>query len=90
MHMDALGLRQCTPRDPKRLAREAPFLDLSSGYVKRAAAKLPKQGDRTPWKLYQNYLLDLALLRYGKVEDGYLEFSSPQSEEEVAADRVNA
>ena len=89
-HMDALGMRQCTPRDPKRLAREAPFLDLSSGYIKRAAAKLPKQGDRTPWKLYQNYLLDLALLRYGKVEDGYLEFSSPQSEEEVAADRVNA
>lgn len=43
-----------------------------------------------PWKLYQNYLLDLALLRYGKVEDSYLEFSSPPPTEHIAADRVNA
>jgi hypothetical protein len=40
---------------------------------------MPKQGDRTPWKLYQNYALDLALLRHGKVEDGYLTFTSPRA-----------
>jgi cation diffusion facilitator CzcD-associated flavoprotein CzcO len=89
-HMDALGMRQCTPRDPTRSVGEAPFLDLSSGYVRRAADKLPKQGDRMPWKLYQNYLLDLALLRYGKVTDDYLEFSSPQPSENIATDRVSA
>lgn len=83
-HMDAIGMRQCTPRDSARQINEAPFLDLASGYIKRAADKIPTQGDRAPWKLYQNYLLDLALLRYGKVEDGYLAFSSPQVGEAAA------
>lgn len=77
-HMDAIGMRQCTPRDALRQVKDAPFLDLASGYIQRAADKIPKQGDRAPWKLYQNYLLDLALLRYGKVEDGYLQFSAPE------------
>jgi cation diffusion facilitator CzcD-associated flavoprotein CzcO len=77
-HMDASGMRQCTPRDSARQIKPAPFLDLASGYIQRAADKIPSQGDRAPWKLYQNYLLDLALLRYGKVADGYLVFSSPQ------------
>jgi cation diffusion facilitator CzcD-associated flavoprotein CzcO len=84
-HMDAIGMRQCTPRDPARRVGEAPFLDLTSGYIRRAADRIPKQGDRVPWKLYQNYLLDLALLRYGKLEDGYLEFSSPQRSEDAEA-----
>ncbi|MCY1552937.1 FAD-containing monooxygenase EthA [compost metagenome] len=84
-HMDATGMRQCTPRDAARQVKDAPFLDLASGYIKRAAEKIPKQGDRAPWKLYQNYILDLALLRYGKVEDGYLEFTSPQPGESSEA-----
>ena len=82
-HMDATGMRQCTPRDTTREVKNAPFLDLSSGYIKRAAGKIPSQGDRAPWKLYQNYLLDLALLRFGKLEDGYLEFSAPHVGEAV-------
>jgi cation diffusion facilitator CzcD-associated flavoprotein CzcO len=83
-HMDAIGMRQCTPRDSRREVKDAPFLDLASGYIKRAADKIPSQGDRAPWKLYQNYLLDLALLRYGKIEDGYLVFTSPQSSPQAA------
>ena len=27
-----------------------------------------------PWKLYQNYALDLMSLRYAKLEDGVLQF----------------
>ena len=73
-HMDALGMRQCTPRDPARQAKEAPFIDLDSGYIRRAADKLPKQGDRSPWKLYQNYAFDIMMLRYGRVDDGVMEF----------------
>ena len=53
---------------------KAPFLDLKSGYIERAAHLLPSQGDRMPWKVYQNYLLDLILLRHGRLEDGSLEF----------------
>ena len=53
---------------------ELPFLDFTSGYVQRALAGLPKQGVRRPWRLYQNYLLDLLSLRYGRLQDGILEF----------------
>ncbi|AYC34721.1 NAD(P)/FAD-dependent oxidoreductase [Pseudomonas cavernae] len=84
-HMDAIGMRQYTPRNTADAVKEAPFLNLNSGYIQRAADKMPKQGDRAPWKLYQNYALDLALLRYGKVEDGYLVFSSPKSSAERGA-----
>ncbi|MEC5200450.1 monooxygenase [Arthrobacter sp. PL16] len=35
-----------------------PILDLTSGYVQRAVSAFPKQGDRQPWIMRQNYLLD--------------------------------
>jgi cyclohexanone monooxygenase len=51
-----------------------PFIDFSSGYVQRALPTLPRQGDRKPWKLYQNYLLDWLALRLARVDDGVLRF----------------
>jgi cation diffusion facilitator CzcD-associated flavoprotein CzcO len=83
-HMDARGMRQCTPRDTAGQVKAAPFLDLSSGYIQRAAGKIPTQGNRAPWKLYQNYLLDLALLRYGKLDDPFLQFSAPVEDAPVS------
>ena len=59
-------------RDPG--VAEAPFLDFSSGYVQRAAAILPKQGATKPWKLNQNYALDMAALKLGKLDDGVMKF----------------
>ena len=61
-------------RGATRRSATAPFLDFSSGYVQRALPMLPEQGDRKPWKLYQNYVLDLLTLRLGKVDDGVLDF----------------
>ncbi|WP_454714722.1 flavin-containing monooxygenase [Caulobacter segnis] len=52
----------------------APWLDFSSGYVTRSMDQFPKQGLRKPWKVHQNYALDLVALRFGKVEDGVMEF----------------
>ena len=77
-HMQATRMRQCTPRVGDSDVAPAPFLDFSSGYVVRAAAHLPKQGDRAPWKLHQNYVLDILTLRLGKVDDGAMVFSNPQ------------
>jgi cation diffusion facilitator CzcD-associated flavoprotein CzcO len=77
--MDRQGLRQCTPRNHDPSMPTEPWLDFSSGYVQRAMARFPKQGARPPWKLYQNYALDIVSLRYGKMEDGVLEFSNPQN-----------
>jgi hypothetical protein len=84
-HLDSVGMRQCTPRQTAGQVKEEPFLNLNSGYIQRAADRMPKQGDRTPWKLYQNYALDLALLRFGKVEDGYLSFTSPKQRQAATA-----
>jgi len=39
--------------------------------------RFPKQGNKTPWRLNQNYALDLLSLRYAKLEDGVLRFSNP-------------
>ena len=75
-HMREQGYRQVVPRWTQPTAPTRPFVDLASGYVLRSVADFPKQGDAAPWRLYQNYLRDIALFRYGKLEDEALEFSS--------------
>ena len=42
--------------------------------MQRSIAKLPKQGSKRPWRLYQNYALDIVTLRYGKVDDGVMRY----------------
>jgi monooxygenase len=76
-HMQRTGLRQVTPRNDDPTIERQPWLDFSSGYVRRAMEKFPKQGSKAPWRLHQNYALDLMTLRYAKLEDGVLEFSNP-------------
>jgi cation diffusion facilitator CzcD-associated flavoprotein CzcO len=76
-HMTRTGARQCTPRRRGADPGEAPFLDLTSGYIRRSIHLFPKQGAKVPWKLHQNYVRDLLLLGRGSVEDGVLEFSNP-------------
>ncbi len=76
-HMARHGHRQCTPRRDDPSVREAPWIDFSSGYVQRALHRLPKQGSKAPWRLHQNYALDLLTLRFGKVDDGVMEFAPP-------------
>jgi cation diffusion facilitator CzcD-associated flavoprotein CzcO len=76
-HMDRNGLRQATPRNTDPTIGEEPWLDFSSGYVQRAMAAFPKQGTKAPWRLDQNYALDLMNLKYSKVDDGVMEFSNP-------------
>jgi monooxygenase len=82
--LSARGLRQCTPRWTGSGMPSARFMNLSSGYVLRSAHLFPKQADRAPWRVYQNYLRDLLLLRLGSLDDGALVFSNP------APDRVAA
>ena len=65
---------------------DQPWLDFSSGYVQRANDNLPKQGDRMPWRLHQNYVKDIFALRHANLEDGVLVFRSRQSESEDTSD----
>jgi monooxygenase len=73
-YMDRHGHTVAVPRrDPAMPPR--PFLTFSSGYVQRALAILPKQGSQRPWRVHQNYLLDLLHIRYGRIADGVLRFT---------------
>jgi len=74
-YMDRHGYRQCVPHNLDPTVSELPSLDFSSGYVQRSIAKLPKQGSKRPWRLYQNYALDIVTLRYGKIDDGVMQYS---------------
>ena len=68
-HLRANGYAVVTPLAPAGDASD-PLLDLRSGYVLRSAAALPKQGPEAPWRLHQNYLRDVRLLRRGPIDDG--------------------
>jgi cation diffusion facilitator CzcD-associated flavoprotein CzcO len=72
-HLDRIGARSVVPvRQPE--VGEIPFMDFQSGYVLRSLDRLPKQGDRSPWRLKQNYLTDLRTIRRGAIDDGVLAF----------------
>jgi hypothetical protein len=73
-HMDALGYAVVMPVPPPEPGR-APLLDLTSGYVQRATAMLPKQGLRAPWRINQDYRRDVRLLTRDPVADEGLRFS---------------
>ena len=72
-HMERSGFVQATPRAADPGLETMPWLGFSSGYVVRAMEKFPRQGTRPPWRLYQNYARDLAMVRFGAMEDGVLE-----------------
>ena len=73
-HMDQHRYAICTPRVNDEEVGEQPVIDFTSGYVLRALETLPRQGLKTPWRLHQNYVKDLRLMRYGRLEDGTMEF----------------
>jgi len=74
-YMDRHNYRQCMPHNDDPAIEALPHLEFTSGYVQRSIAKLPKQGSRRPWRLYQNYALDIVSLRFGKVDDGVMQYS---------------
>jgi cation diffusion facilitator CzcD-associated flavoprotein CzcO len=74
-HMARHGYTHCTPRRRDPSITEEPLLTFTSGYIQRAMDTLPHQGSRRPWRLYQNYALDLLSLRFGRLEDGTMEFA---------------
>lgn len=87
-HMRTTGNDICMPHaEPGSLQEEA-WLDFSSGYVTRARDELPKQATTAPWKLYQNYVMDLVMLKFGKVDDASMRFSKSRSPAAAGAVRV--
>ena len=83
-HMLRHGYTECRPiNDDSDLAAE-PWLSFSSGYVRRAIDRLPKQGAKIPWRVHQNYALDVLAFRFGSLEDGVMRFTKPQPAADTA------
>jgi monooxygenase len=73
-HMDTHGHRYAVPvRDDS--VDERPFLEFEPGYVLRSIDQLPRQGSRAPWRLSMSYIIDVAKIRHGRVDDGVLKFA---------------
>lgn len=85
-HMDRHGYDAVTP-DATGVAAANPFLDLASGYVQRSMAEMPKQGETLPWRLHQNYVRDVALLRRGRIDDAVRFSRANRAAERVAVTR---
>lgn len=77
-YMDEKGYAQCCPRVKNPDMELKPWLDFQPGYIKRKLHELPKQGNEEPWIVKQNYLYDRKSIKKGEIEDGVLEFSSPE------------
>ncbi|TQM33074.1 flavin-containing monooxygenase [Nocardia bhagyanarayanae] len=84
-HLKANGLTKfvAVAKDGDRGADSVMGGALTSGYIKRGDAVMPRQGTNGPWQVVNNYFRDRALLRKAPLEDGVLTFSS-------AADRPGA
>ena len=74
-YMDEHGFSACIPKRDDTV-EELPLLDFSSGYVTRAIQGFPRQGHIRPWRLFQNYALDLLMIRHSKIADATMEFTA--------------
>lgn len=77
-HMDKNGYSNVRPRATEDCAiTEESVMDaLNSGYVKRGAHNLPRQGTKLPWRVMNHYKSDKKMMLKDPIEDEYLEFQS--------------
>ena len=73
--MDRKGYRACVPTCDVATMKPEPLIGLQSGYVLRAVENFPKQGAATPWRMAQNYIVDLVNLRFRSIRNKGLVFN---------------
>ena len=76
-HMDAHGYAAAVPVADAGMEHR-PVMDLQSGYARRGAKHLPKQGPSAPWRMAMSYQEDAKALR-GPVFDEHLSFSTART-----------
>ena len=72
--MDKKGVKCCEPIDDKSAHGDDQLIDFTSGYFQRGLNQMPKQGNKAPWKNYQNYLKDIFAVRLFSIKDNNLSF----------------
>ncbi|WP_220446207.1 flavin-containing monooxygenase [Microbulbifer harenosus] len=66
-HLDKKGYHYAKPNQPDSTVAEQDIMPLSAGYILRGKHLLPRQGNKHPWKIYQNYFLDWLSLELSPV-----------------------
>jgi cation diffusion facilitator CzcD-associated flavoprotein CzcO len=74
-YMDDRGYGTVTPVADAGMPT-SPFTAFASGYIKRALDRLPRQGNRPPWRIAPTYSDDVKLLRRGPIDDRELHFTA--------------
>ena len=72
--MDKKGVDCCAPINDQSAYGDDDLIDFTSGYVQRGLHLMPKQGNKAPWKNYQNYLKDIFAVRLFSIKDSNLNF----------------
>ena len=65
-------------------------VNLTSGYVQRALATLPRQGSHKPWREHQNYVKDIFNYRLSRLNDGAMRYRRSGTASPVTAARCEA
>ena len=74
--MDKKGVKCCMPMDDKSAYGDDKLIDFTSGYFQRGLSQMPKQGNKAPWKNYQNYIKDIFAVRLMSIDDTNLKFDN--------------
>lgn len=83
--MDIHRLSTVTPRAPADEMQSETILDsLTSGYVRRGGASMPRQGRNLPWRVTHNYEFDRRMLLKQPIEDPALEFVEQNTQIDAA------
>ena len=74
-HMKKKNYNVACPENDGNVETDPDYLNLTSGYIKRAQHIFPQQGKESPWRNNQNFLKDVFQIRYGRIDDGEITFS---------------
>ncbi|WP_432969453.1 flavin-containing monooxygenase [Dactylosporangium sp. CA-233914] len=67
-YMGKRGYVHCAPQSDASVGT-GPLLDFAAGYVRRTIHEFPRQGDRHPYRMPANYLVDAVTLRRGRLDE---------------------
>lgn len=86
-HMDTIKSAKMMPtlsETNRNMTKRDMLEDFSPNYIKRALDIMPKQGDKAPWLMHQNYKLDKQSLNGAVLDDGILIFSDANETTDAA------
>lgn len=77
-HMHNTGMQQVEVDSTGAAESEAPLFGLNSGYITRAADRMPRQGEAFPWRVKMSYLADYNAMKRKPYLDEFTKFTNPK------------